>query len=85
MPKDRTFVRASEIGMWSFCQRAWWLAQVKGAQHRNPERLQHGQAVHQAHGRSVLRADWLTRVGLTIIVLAFLLLGLLIVFVLWSA
>jgi hypothetical protein len=75
MTKNRSFVRASDIGLWAFCQRAWWLAQVKGAPHRNPVVLQRGESAHRAHGRTLVRAQWLHVAGLALIVLALLLAG----------
>ena len=36
MAKDRSLVRASDIGAWAFCNRAWWLAKVQHAEHENP-------------------------------------------------
>ncbi|MBV7336468.1 hypothetical protein KFU94_51210 [Chloroflexi bacterium TSY] len=79
MAKDRSLVRASDIGFWSFCHRAWWLANVKKIPHRNPTILQHGHDTHDAHARTVLRAGQLHRLGLFAIVLSLILLGLLII------
>jgi hypothetical protein len=78
MTKNRSFVRASEIGLWAFCQRAWWLAQVKGVPHRNPAVLQRGESAHRAHGRTLIRAQWLYMAGLVLVVLALLLAGLMV-------
>ena len=82
MTKNRSLVRASDIGMWAFCQRAWWLAQVKGAPHRNPAVLQRGESAHRAHGFALLRAQWLQRAGLALVALALLVAGLLLLFLL---
>lgn len=54
--EKRTLVRASDIGLWAYCERAWWLARVTNAPHRYPKRLTHGTAVHEAHGQTVARA-----------------------------
>lgn len=67
MTKDRSLVRASEIGAWAFCQRAWWLAHVKGVAHQNPRILQQGAAAHVMHGRTVVRAHQLRNVGLLLL------------------
>ncbi len=64
MTKDRSLVRAGDIGAWTFCRRAWYLAQVKGVAHRRPEVLAQGTAVHAAHGRQVRRAGQAQRLGL---------------------
>ena len=45
MAKDRSLVRASYIGAWTFCNRAWWLSVVKDAAHANPDVLTRGTAV----------------------------------------
>jgi hypothetical protein len=67
MGRDRSLVRASDIGAWAFCRRAWWLAQVKGVAHQRPEVLAQGTAAHAAHGRRVRRAGLAQRVGLTLV------------------
>lgn len=76
MAKDRSLVRASDIGAWAFCRRAWYLAQVRGVAHARPEQLQRGTAAHTQHGQQVRRADsmqrwgvWLVGVGALIVVL----------------
>lgn len=83
MPKERTLVRASEIGLWAFCHRAWWLAQVKGTPHRDPSLLSRGQETHQRHGRALLAAQRLATAGLALVVLALLLAG--VALLLWLA
>jgi hypothetical protein len=67
MARDRSLVRASDIGAWAFCQRAWWLANVQGAEHENPADLSRGTAVHEAHGDDVRQAHQLRRVGLILV------------------
>lgn len=67
-------VRASDIGAWAFCQRAWWLARVRRAEHRNPAVLDRGDQMHALHGRTVVRAAWLQRIALVLIGVAVLLL-----------
>ncbi len=67
MTKDRTLVRASDIGAWAFCQRAWWLAHVQHIPHQQPRILQQGTAIHAAHGRAVVRAHRLRRLGLLLL------------------
>lgn len=64
MTKDRSLVRASDIGAWTFCRRAWYLAHVKGVAHQRPEVLAQGTAAHAAHGRRVRRAGQAQIVGL---------------------
>ena len=76
MPKDRSYVRASDIGVWTFCNRAWWLATVQKAPHQYPERLAHGEAVHQQHGRQLTLSRQLYSIGLALLAVALILLGL---------
>jgi hypothetical protein len=70
MSKDRALVRASDIGLWAYCHRAWWLAQVKGVQHANPQILSRGAEQHAVHGARALRAQQIQRIGLWLFLLA---------------
>ncbi|MEZ4870232.1 MAG: hypothetical protein R3C14_53375 [Caldilineaceae bacterium] len=79
-PRELPLVRASDIGLWAFCGRAWWLARVQGAPHRRPERLARGEQAHAAHGRQVGRADRTAALGRLLIAGGLILGGLL---VLW--
>lgn len=63
-------MRASDIGLWATCQRAWWLAKVKAVPHRNPALLASGTAAHAAHGVKVQSAVTLRRLGLLLLGLA---------------
>jgi hypothetical protein len=47
------FVRASEIGEYEFCARAWWLAHVLGRERENPGELAAGRERHQRHGQAL--------------------------------
>lgn len=68
MAKDRSLVRASDIGAWAFCHRAWWLARVQHAEHENPTVFIQGDAAHEAHGQAVTQAGRLQRIGLWLLV-----------------
>ena len=70
-------MRASDIGLWAQCHRAWWLAKVKQAPHRNPAVLSAGIAAHAAHGAQLQRADLLRRWGMVLVAVALILAGLL--------
>jgi len=79
MAKDRSLVRASDIGAWAFCNRAWWLANIQHAEHENPAALSRGDKAHAAHGQSVTQADRLQRMGLWLLAAGAILAGLLLV------
>ena len=76
MPKDRSYVRASDIGAWSFCNRAWWLARVQKAPHERPQQLEWGDQSHADHGRLMSRAQRLRRIGIMLLAGGLILLGL---------
>lgn len=60
---DRSLVRASDIGLSTFCRRAWWLARVQGVPHQRPAVLAKGTQAHALHGHAVQRAQWQIRIG----------------------
>jgi hypothetical protein len=62
-------IRASEIGQYDFCAKAWWLGSIEGVSPSNIGQLQAGTAAHEEHGRQVRRASQLQ-------VAAFVLMGL---------
>jgi len=65
-----TYIRASEIGTFVFCARAWWLQRVEGLEPGNVEQRLAGEAAHVAHGRRVWAAVWLRRAALAVLALA---------------
>ena len=70
MGYDQRIIRASEIGEYIFCHRAWWLDRVQGVEPVNRDQMQAGMARHAAHGRAVRRAELLRRAALTFFALA---------------
>ena len=52
-------IRASEVGSYLFCARAWWYRQ-QGIEATNQAELTAGTELHRQHGRTVI-ASGLTR------------------------
>lgn len=52
------WIRASEIGDYVYCRRAWWLRRVAGYGPQNEQEMEWGQGYHVQHGRSAQRAAW---------------------------
>lgn len=67
---DDSILRASEIGEYVFCHRAWWLHRAQGIESTNRAEMQAGVMRHIAHGRAVQRADTLRRTAIVLLVLA---------------
>jgi hypothetical protein len=66
-------IRASEIGTFLFCRRAWWY-QKQDLPSRNQAELAGGSAFHHRHGRQVVRSGLLRAAGWLLVILALLLL-----------
>jgi hypothetical protein len=64
-------IRASEIGTYLFCHRAWYL-QDQGFESQNQMELAGGSAYHQEHGRQVFVAGILRGIGLLLLLAALL-------------
>jgi hypothetical protein len=65
----RTY-RASEIGEYLYCHRAWWLKQSGGYQGYNVDEMKAGSAYHDEHHRAVTRTTLVARLALTFIFVA---------------
>lgn len=63
-------LRASEVGHFTYCRRAWWLHRVRGVPMANVRELEAGTAGHAAHGRGVIFARALQWLALAMLVLA---------------
>jgi hypothetical protein len=68
-------IRASEIGSYVYCRRAWWLKRTAGFEPAGKEEtFARGIAAHAGHGRLVRRTSWQRRVALVLLGVGFLLL-----------
>jgi len=65
-------IRASEIGEYVFCHRAWWLHQVQGETSANTREMAAGTARHGRHGRQVSLAAALRALAVLLLLAALL-------------
>ncbi|MGB9777185.1 MAG: hypothetical protein ACPLYD_12165 [Anaerolineae bacterium] len=65
-------IRASEIGQYLFCARAWWLGTVEGVPSAHREEMGAGESVHRQHGWQVRAAVILSRLAWALLALALL-------------
>lgn len=67
-------IRASEIGAYLYCRRAWWYRK-EGIQPHNQAELAGGAEFHRQHGRQVFAAGLLRTAGWLLLLLALALLA----------
>ena len=67
-------IRASEIGSYLYCARAWWYHQ-KGVQSSNQAEMTAGTELHRLHGRQVLASGLTRTLALILLLLALALLA----------
>lgn len=59
-------IRASEIGTYLFCARAWW-HQRNGSPSLNEKIMKEGTEYHEKHGETIATAGLFQRVGLVLL------------------
>jgi len=62
-------IRASEIGTYQFCHRAWWY-QLQGYEPENKAELTGGSELHAEHGRVVVASSCLQLIAYGFLLLA---------------
>jgi hypothetical protein len=78
MDDDRV-IRASELGQYSFCAKAWWLGSVEDVPSANVREMDVGASAHEQHGQTVQLSIWASRVGIACLILGLVLLALFVV------
>jgi 3-mercaptopyruvate sulfurtransferase SseA len=68
--REDDIIRASEIGQYAFCARAWWLERALGYRSANVAAMQQGMAGHRRHGKAVERYYLLQRLAVALLLLA---------------
>jgi hypothetical protein len=63
-------IRASELGEYRYCRRAWWLHQVCKIQPANLAAIAAGTGYHRQHGRRLRRATFVRRVAFGLLFVA---------------
>jgi hypothetical protein len=63
-------IRASEIGEYVFCHRAWWLRHVAGLESANVREMAEGTGSHARHGLRVAAAGALRALALLLLAAA---------------
>jgi hypothetical protein len=63
-------IRASEIGEYLYCHRAWWLHHVQGYSSMNVQVMAEGTEAHAEHGRLVGLATALRALAILLLLAA---------------
>ncbi len=68
-------IRASEIGQYDFCAKAWWLGSIEGVPPSNVRELQAGTAAHEQHGQRISQAGRLQQAAIGLLIIGVVLLA----------
>lgn len=73
----KPIIRASEIGAYVYCRRAWWLKRVGGFEPEGQAGVfARGSAAHEVHGRLVRQSKRQRRAALVLLAVGLILLAL---------
>ncbi len=67
-------IRASEIGTYIYCRRAWWY-QKHGAPSENLSLMAEGSELHYKHGRAAMQNSCLSALAIGLLILALILIS----------
>ena len=67
---QKEIIRASEIGAYIYCNRAWWLKRIDGRESRNLTEMEHGTRSHAQHARAVNRIGQLQKAAYALVALS---------------
>jgi len=67
---NEDIIRASEIGEYTHCNRAWWLGHAQGVENANRARLDAGTERHREHGQRMWRATMMQYAAIALFVIA---------------
>jgi CRISPR/Cas system-associated exonuclease Cas4 (RecB family) len=67
-------IRASEVGSYLFCARAWWYRR-QGIESSNQSEMTTSTELHRAHGRQVFAASLTRALGLILLLASLMLLA----------
>ena len=63
-------IRASEVGEYVHCNRAWWLGHVQGVANANRAAMDAGTMHHQQHGQRVWHATMMRYAAVVLVLIA---------------
>ncbi len=68
--QSKRVIRASEIGRYVYCARAWWMGSVQGLSSAHQQEMAAGEMAHLRHGRQVRASHGLNRLAYGVLLLA---------------